>query len=255
MPKKLTKDQRYNQKKRKEGEQDYKRVPREGKTASTRVTRKALCVRVSTETAERLKKMANDAHIYQWQMTTRIIHNGIPGGISARGYASYNHETGKFEWVVSRLNPPEAIKYKGVTGDKQLNLDIHSTAWNKLVCYANELQQSKARVLQRLILDYKPLTREKCETQSKRRKEQQEYYAEWNHWKNPARESAKKSKFRIDNYEIIHIKGIPVESWDDAEWEEYERLQADMEQRMKAKLSGDSSPITKDTISHSQTQY
>ena len=165
MPKKLTKDKKYNQKLRKEGQKDYKRVPREGKTASTRVTRRALCVRVSTETAERLKTMADDAGIHQWQIATRIIHNGIPGGISARGYARFNSETGKFEWNESSLNPPDAIKYKGVTGDKQLNQRITSTAWNKLACYANELRQSKARVFQRLILDYKPLSREQCEKQ------------------------------------------------------------------------------------------
>ena len=230
MPKKLTKDQKYNQKLRKEGQKDYKRVPREGKTASTRVTRRALCVRVSAETAERLKTMADDAGLHQWQMATRIIHNGIAGGISERGYASYNHETGKIKWNESRLNPPDAIKYKGVTGDKQLNQRISSTAWNKLACYANELKQSKARVFQRLVLDYKPLTREQCEKQEKARQEEKEYYAEWN---GLAKQPAKKPKFKIDNYEIIHVKGIPVELWDDAEWEEYERLQADVEQRMK----------------------
>ena len=236
MPKKLTKDQKYNQKLRKEGQKDYKRVPREGKTASTRVTRRSLCVRVSTETAERLKTMADDAGIHQWQMATRIIHNGIVGGISARGYGEFNYETGKFEWNESCLNPPDAIKYKGVTGDKQLNLRITSTAWNKLACYANEYKQSKARVFQQLVLDYKPLTREQCEKQEQKRREQQEYYAEWN---GLAKQPAKKPKFKIDNYEIIHVKGIPVELWDDAEWEEYERLQADVEQRMQAKLNGD----------------
>ena len=236
MPKKLTKDQKYNRKLRKEGQKDYKRVPREGKTASTRVTRRSLCVRVSAETAERLKAMADTAGIHQWQMATRIIHNGIAGGISARGHASYNHETGKFEWYKSSLNPPEAIKYKGVTGDKQLNQRITSTAWNKLACYANELKQSKARVFQRLVLDYKPLTREQCEKQEKARQEEKEYYAEWN---GLAKQPAKKPKFKIDNYEIIHVKGIPVELWDDAEWEEYERLQADVEQRMQEKLNDD----------------
>ena len=184
--------------------------------------------------------MADDAGIHQWQMATRIIHNGIVGGISARGYAYYNHETGKFEWNESCLNPPNAIKYKGVTGDKQLNQRISSTAWNKLACYANELKQSKARVFQRLVLDYKPLTREQCEKQEKARKEEQEYYSQWSEARvKPLQETPLKRKFIIDNYEIIHVRGIPVELWDDAEREEYERLQADVEQRMQAKLNGD----------------
>ena len=97
MPKKLTKDQKYNQKLRKEGQKDFKRVPREGKTASIRVTRRALCVRVSTETAERLKIMADDAGVHLWQMATRIIHLGIPGYDYGSGYQVFNPSTGKYE--------------------------------------------------------------------------------------------------------------------------------------------------------------
>ena len=88
MPKKLTKDQKYNRKLRKEGQKDFKRVPREGKTASMRVTRRALCVRVSSETAERLKTMADDAGVHLWQMATRIIHLGIPGCDTGDGLRS-----------------------------------------------------------------------------------------------------------------------------------------------------------------------
>ena len=88
MPKKLTKDQKYNQKLRKERQKDFKRVPREGKTASMRVTRRALCVRVSSETAERLKTMADDAGVHLWQMATRIIHLGIPGCDTGDGLRS-----------------------------------------------------------------------------------------------------------------------------------------------------------------------
>ena len=106
--------------------------------------------------------------------------------------------------------------------------------------YANELKQSKARVFQQLVLDYKPLTREQCEKQEKARKDQQEYYRQWRETGvKPLQETPFKRKFRVDNYEIIHVKGIPVELWDDAEWEEYEQLQADVVQRMQEKLNGD----------------
>ena len=88
MPKKLTKDQKCNQQLRKEGQKDFKRVPREGKTASIRVTRRALCVRVSTETAERLKIMADDAGVHLWQMATRNIHQSIPGYDTGDGLRS-----------------------------------------------------------------------------------------------------------------------------------------------------------------------
>ena len=208
MPKKLTKDQKYNQKLRKEGKKDYKRVPREGKTASTRVTRRALCVRVSTEAAERLKTMADDAGVHLWQMATRIIHLSIPG-----------HHTGSAYRESSKQS-----RYKGETGDVQLNLRINSTAWNKLDRYSGAINESKVRVFQRHVLEHKPLTKEQREKQQQRRKDQQEYYSDWNHWRKPPQESAKKPKFRIDNYQVIHIIGISNELWDDAEWEEYERL-------------------------------
>ena len=98
----------------------------------------------------------------------------------------------------------------------------------------------KACVFQRLILDYRQLIREQCEKQEKARKEEQEYYTQWSQTRvKPLQETPLKRKFKIDNYEIIHVKGILVELWDDAEWEEYERLQADVEQRMQAKLNGD----------------
>ena len=236
MPKKLTKDQKYNQKLRKEGQKDFKRVPREGKTASKRVTRRALCVRVSTETAERLKAMADDAGVHLWQMSTRIIHLGIPGYDYGSGYQVFNPSTGKYESYEHDESKPS--RYKGETGDVQLNLRINSTAWNKLHAYSSDVKvrQSKARVFQRLVLEHKPLTKEQREKQEQRRREQQEYYAEWN---GLAKQPSEKPKFKIDNYEIIHVKGIPVELWDDAEWEEYERLQADVEQRMEEKLNGD----------------
>ena len=238
MPKKPTKDQKYNQKLREEGQKDYKRVPREGKTASMRVTRLALCVRVSTEAAERLKTMADDAGVHLWQMATRIIHLGIPGYDIGYGYPFFNPETCKMEKYEEDSDLSKNIRYKGETGDVQLNLRINSTAWNKLHCFSNDskVRQSKARVFQRLVLEHKPLTKEQREKQNKARREEKEYYAEWN---GLAKQPAKKPKFKIDNYEIIHVKGIPVELWDDAEWEEYERLQADVEQRMQDKLNGD----------------
>ena len=198
-----------------------------------------MCVRVSVEAAERLKQLATDTGLHQWQMVTRIIHNGIAGGIAARGYAHFNYNTQKFEWNEKCLNPPESISYKGSTGDKQLNLSITSTAWNKLTCYANELKQSKARVFQRLILDYTPVSKEKLERQAQLRKEQQEYYKDWMFVTSASPfESKPKSKFVVHGYNITHVEGIPVEMWDDSEWEEYECLLEDVNRKLHEKLNG-----------------
>ena len=51
----------------------------------------------------------------------------------------------------------ESFKYKGSTGDKQLSYDITSTAANKLECHKKATGHSKARIVQTLILTYKPL--------------------------------------------------------------------------------------------------
>ena len=163
MPKKLTKDQKYNQKLRKEGQKDFKRVPREGKTASKRVTRRALCVRVSTETAERLKTMADDAGVHLWQMATRIIFLQIPGSDYGFVYQVFNPSTGKYEKYKHDDFKPS--RYKGETGYVQLNLRINSTAWNKLDRYSGAINESKARVFQRHVLEHKPLTKEQREKQ------------------------------------------------------------------------------------------
>ena len=204
-----------------------------------RVTRRSLCVRVSTETAERLKKMADDTGIHLWQMATRIIHLGIAGYDTGDGYyCIYNPVTRDFEKYELDSDLSKSIRYKGETGGVQLNLRINSTAWNKLDSYSSDakVRQSKARVLQRLVLEHKPLTKEQRDKQNKARQEEKEYYAQWN---GVAKQPTKKPKFKIDNYQIIHVKGIPNELWDDSEWEEYERLQADVQQRMQAKLNGD----------------
>ena len=203
-----------------------------------RVTRRALCVRVSTETAERLKTMADDAGVHLWQMATRIIHPGIPGYDTGYGYRFFNPETCKMEKYEEESDLSKNIRYKGETGDIQLNLRINSTAWNKLHAYSSDVKvrQSKVRVFQRLVLEHKPLSKVQREKQKEARQEEKEFYAEWN---GLAKQPAKKPKFKIDNYQIIHVKGIPVELWDDAEWEEYERLQADVEQRMHEKLNDD----------------
>lgn len=232
MTKKLTKDQKYNQKLRKEGLKDFKRVPRDRKIASMRVTRRSLCVRVSTETAERLKTMTDDAGVHLWQMATRIIHLGIPGYDYGSGYQLFNPSTGKYESHVHDDSKPS--RYKGETGDVQLNLRINSTAWNKLDCYSQAINESKARVFQRLVSRHKPLTKEQRDKQNKARQQEKDYFAEWNGVAQQLR-----SKFRIDNYQVIHVKGISNEFWDDSEWEEYERLQVGVEERMQAKLNGD----------------
>jgi len=55
MPKKLTKDQSYNRKRRKDGNKDFRRVPKEGDFDGVRVTRKQIAFYISNEASERLQ--------------------------------------------------------------------------------------------------------------------------------------------------------------------------------------------------------
>ena len=61
MPKKLTKDQKYIRKRRKDGNKDFRRVPKEKDFDGVRVTRKQITFYISDEAAERLQQMADDA--------------------------------------------------------------------------------------------------------------------------------------------------------------------------------------------------
>ena len=89
MPKKLTKDQKYHRKQKKDAEKDFRKIPTDGLYDRQRVTRKATTFRVSKEAAERFKQMAEQVGISQWQMATRMIHHGLPG-IESSGYGKFD---------------------------------------------------------------------------------------------------------------------------------------------------------------------
>lgn len=79
--------------------------------------------------------------------------------------------TNRYSWPKDLLYPEETqVKYKGTTGDKQINMRITSTAWNRLQCHSTAKKLSKALIVQSLILSYTPTTEE----QRRRNKEYRE---------------------------------------------------------------------------------
>ena len=194
MPKKLTKDQKYNRKRRKDGNKDFRRVPKEGDFDGVRVTRKQITFYISDEAAERLQQMADDAGIFKWEMASRMILKGLPG-IQSSGYASRRNPEAinRYEWNVLYLEPViKKIHYRSGKADKRVTMDITSTAWNKIHCHSTVTERSMSQIFQWLCLNYKP------------------YEAPY--------------KFLDVGSDVIHVKGIPVEYWDDAEFEEYSEL-------------------------------
>ena len=236
MPKKLTKDQKYNRKRRKDGNKNFRRVPKEGDFDGVRVTRKQVTFYISYEASEHLQLMADDAEIFKWEMASRMILKGLPG-IQSSGYALLRNPEAinRYKWNVLYLEPViKRIHYRSGKADKRVTMDITSTAWNKIHCHSTATERSMSQIFQSLCLNYKPLTPEQREQKKLAREEylrneelpsEQRTSRHYKPYKQP-------SKFLDVGYEFIHAKDIPIEYWDEAEMEEFCVL---MEEKM-AKL-------------------
>ena len=206
---KQTKDQKYYQKLKEDGQKDFRKVERDNSPyPGIRVTKKQITFRVSQEAADRLKALADQAEVTQWEMVSRIILKGFPG-IVKEGWANQSDlPTRRYEWNWSLIYGTDAtVKYKGSTGDKQLNMRITSTAWNKIHCARTALGMSMSRLMQDLLLHYKPLTPEQL---AKQRKYQQQragihYGAEVQSHKD-LNYKTKSNKFLDVGDRIIHVK-------------------------------------------------
>jgi len=227
-----SKDARYNKKRRAKGKHDYHYVTREDGKRVTNVSRRALSVSISLGAFEKLVALSQDEGIDRWKMLTRMIIYSIP---------KYSHHTSGargdlHQWDQKLINPEQrSVKYKGKTGDKQINYDVSSTAWNKLECHKTALGMSKARIVQSIILNYKPTTKEQRAYMKKRDDETREKHGYWSEVLQPHKEKSDTSKpskaskkFRLEKYagelSWVHVKGISPEYWDEEELDEYQRL-------------------------------
>ena len=224
MPKKLTKDQKYNRKRRKDGNKDFRRVPKEG-FDGVRVTRKQITFYLSHEASERLQQMADDAGIFKWEMASRMILKGLPGILSSGCASPRNPEAiNRYEWNVLYLEPVfKKIHYRSGKADKRVTIDVTSTAWNKIHCHSKATERSMSQIFQSLCLNYKPLTKEQRETSNLAKEEylRNQEVPEEEKTTRYYKPYEKPSKFLDVGYDLIHVKGIPVEHWDDAELDEY----------------------------------
>jgi len=219
MPKKLTKHQRQYRKRKKDSQRDFRRVEKDGPWDGVRVTRKRLKVWVTQDAYERLNTLAADAGIHNWEMLSRMILQSLPR------YASLSDSdspTKRYEWPERLLNPAErSVRNKGSKGDRQISYDITSTAWKKLECHKTAMGLSKARIVQSLILHYKPLTAEQLEGQRLRREEEARERDDGLEVRRLYKEYKRHHLLDTGGGVIIHIKGIPPEYWEPKEWDEY----------------------------------
>ena len=228
---KLTKDQRYYRKKKKESQKDIVKLPRKyagDRFKRWKVSRRAICIRVSLEAFEKLTAMSQSESIKRWEMLSRILTYKIP---KKKGYWYTKHPQDgvSSEQDVKELfnnSKPETIKYKGTKGSKQINCDITSTASNKLHALHIETRYSKARIVQRMILDYELPSEAVKQARQKYLASIKSEQERWNRERESQGETlnARRPKFIDLGMEIVHVKGIPIEYWDDEEIDEYHAL-------------------------------
>ena len=183
--KKLSKDQRYYRERKKEEKKDFLLVDPESSQKSVKVSRISLCVRVSLEAAERLVELSHQESLYQWEMLDRVILKGI-GKIAEVDTGKYKSRSERssplvrYVWNDQLLNAAaNGKKYKGDKGSKQINLRISSTAYKTLQCCSNDIKQSKARIIQSLICNYKPMSLQLRQKQKDYRQKVKDHMYEW----------------------------------------------------------------------------
>ena len=250
--KKLTKDQKYYRKLKKDGKKDFRFTDKAEKGKfwrHVRVTRKALSVRVKLAAYEKLESLSKVLDLPKWEVLTRILLFKLPS------YASLSDSDSpcrRYDW----LNPedPEKLQYKGSTGEKQLTYYITSTAWKKLDIHKKLVGMSKARIVQSLILDYKPTSQAALNKNKKARekdKEKRDAYKALSKSKGSefVDKVNKEKKFSKDNpkrstrhlwidsdLKIQHKKFISHDIWDDEEWAEWDILAPIADRMMEERL-------------------
>jgi len=192
---------------------DFKKVEREDGGTGRKVSRRQLCVRVSTEASDALLQASREHQVTQQDMLTWMLIKGLPK------YSSLNNRMDKLRpyiWPDELMKPDDRqVKYKGSTGTKQLNLGITSTAYYKLECHKTATGYSKARIIQTLILNYRFLTenekeynRWKAEREKQLRDEYREGYRE-------VRNSPTPEEIQATKDELNAILNRQEEAWDE----------------------------------------
>ena len=233
-----TKDQRYYRKRVADGQKDFRSTQREDGTTGVRVTRKTVNVRVSNEAAEKLKSLADKNSKPQWEILSHILIVGLPVYQSLNDSGRANE---RYSWPDELMNPTDKkTSYKGTIGDKAINMQITSTAWNKLQCHSTKTETSKARIVQRLILNYQPTSQTKRDQSKAYRERNNVHKTQKAQELEPLRrEDLKRWKyFQILSYgAVVHKKSIPQSKWTDEELQEYVQIMEMQQTKMRNKLA------------------
>lgn len=149
---KLTQDQKQYRKRKKEAKKDFIRTTHEDGTFSVRVAKRSLCINVRQDVFDALTTIALSYQKKKGDMLTHMINHSIE---QYQSLSASRSPTKRYEWPKRLLSGADGKAKRNAPGtEKQLNLRISSTAYNKLECFCNDKGLSKKRVVQRLILEY-----------------------------------------------------------------------------------------------------
>ncbi len=226
--KKPTKDHKHYPKKKQDGKKDFRQTNIEDEKKGVRVTRKTINVSINQTAFNRLIELSESEQLSRWKMLTRIILTQIP--IYAKLTTS-SAPTKRYDRDKSLLTATDKkISYKGTEGERQVTYQITSTAFKKLESHINATAQSKARIIQSLILNYKPTTQEQREKQNAYIKASRKNYQKTT--KAIALDESvsplKRCKFFTQDGLVLHVKGLPPEKWDDDELDEFDSMQSEL---------------------------
>ena len=194
----LTPNQKKYRKKKEKCRNDDRRVLSPAGFTMYLINPSNICVRVSEAAYRRLIELSEYWGLSKKETLNRVLIKGIPK------YSRIG-DLGRHAWDSELLNNESGvkIKQKGSSGSKQLNYLVSSTAFNKLKCHRTSTGRSMAKIVQDLLLQYKPLSPaqlDRSRTYKARMQEryEQERKARDEFWANMSDEERKR---RADEFE------------------------------------------------------
>ena len=149
---KLTADQRHYRKRKKLARRDFIFVPRPNSDKrSVQVTRRAICIRVSSDVFDLLDRLCQHYGKTKQDMVTHMINYSIKQYQILHGGRA---RLKRYDWPDHLISGSPGRRRYAKETDKQLNLRITSTAYKKLQCACVDLKYSKKRLIQQLISAY-----------------------------------------------------------------------------------------------------
>ena len=205
-------DERYYQRLKKDIKGNSKKISNKIDKLKTFIIRKPISVSIKEEAFLKLKTLAKSAKLKLWEMVDRILIEKI----------DYLINTGLKK---IKSNSLEKRRYKRSIETKQLNCYVSIGGWEKLDYLSKLNGKSKARIVQELIMEHKPIT---DLTEKRRIKKPDE--RELQHFAGAHTENLYLSSYGI----IKHKNNVPKNQWEESEYKQYDVLKPYADKRIKA---------------------